>query len=36
LRAFANDDIKLVDHDPRAPQYHDYNVGVDLSYTIRF
>ena len=36
LRVFANDDIKMVDHDKLAPQYHDYNFGVDLSYSIRF
>ena len=35
LRAFANDDIKDSD-DNLAQQYHAYNVGADLVFSIRF
>jgi len=35
LRVFANDDIKETD-DSLAQKYHDYNLGMDLSYSIRF
>jgi hypothetical protein len=35
LRAFINDDIKYSD-DSLAQQYHAYNIGADLAYSIRF
>lgn len=35
LVSFVNDDIKETG-DALAPKYHDYNVGVDLRYTLRF
>ncbi len=35
LRVFVNDDIKETD-DALVPKYHDYNVGADLAYSIRF
>ena len=36
LRAFVNDDIKDIQHDPLAPRYHACNIGADLAYSIRF
>lgn len=36
LRVFANYDVKDITHDNLAPRYHDYNVGADLAYTLRF
>jgi len=35
LRAFVNYDAKMTD-DNNTPSYHDYSVGLDLSYTFRF
>lgn len=36
LRAFINESAMEVESDNFAPQYHDWNAGVDLAYAIRF
>jgi hypothetical protein len=36
LRVFVNDDAKQIESDSFAPQYHNWNAGLDLAYTFRF
>ncbi len=36
LRVFMDDDAKQIIHDNLAPEYHAFNLGADLAYSIRF